>query len=86
MTSTLIDLCDLISSSVRTVDARCQALSRAYPDLNNPANTAEDEKLLEDEQIARATSVAVAAASQIIASMQYPSWSLLDTSLGVNLD
>ncbi|KAJ7496668.1 O-methyltransferase, partial [Mycena latifolia] len=82
MASSLIDLCDLISASVRIVDARCKALYGTYPDLNNPANTKEDERLLQDEEISKATSVAVAAASQLIATMQYPSRSILDMSLG----
>ncbi|KAJ7146171.1 S-adenosyl-L-methionine-dependent methyltransferase [Mycena epipterygia] len=81
MASSLIELCGLISSSVATVDARCKALSRTYPDINNPANAKEDEQLLNDSEIADATSVALAAASQLIANMQFPTRSILDTSL-----
>ncbi|KAJ6614651.1 O-methyltransferase [Mycena sp. CBHHK59/15] len=81
MASALIELCDLISSSVATVDTRCKALSRTYPDLNNPTNAKEDEDLLQDTEIASATSIALAAASQLIATMQSPSRSILDLSL-----
>ncbi|KAJ7749342.1 hypothetical protein DFH07DRAFT_829375 [Mycena maculata] len=82
MASTLIDLCNLISASVGAVDARCRTLSRTYPDLNNPAHSKESESLLQDHEIGRATAVAVATASQLIASMKYPARSLIDTSLG----
>ncbi|KAF7333316.1 putative S-adenosyl-L-methionine-dependent methyltransferase [Mycena venus] len=82
MASSLIDLCTLISTSVATVDARCKALAGTYPDLNNPTNSKESEALLNDDEIANATSIALAAASQLIASMQYPSRSILDASYG----
>ncbi|KAF7363224.1 S-adenosyl-L-methionine-dependent methyltransferase [Mycena venus] len=82
MASSLIDLCTLISTSVATVDARCKALSGTYPDLNNPVNSKESESLLHDSEIANATSIALAAASQLIASMQYPARSILDASYG----
>lgn len=84
MASSLIDLCTLISTSVATVDARCKALAGTYPDLNNPANTTASEGLLNDHEIANATAIALAAASQLIASMQYPSRSILDASYGVS--
>ncbi|KAF5365406.1 hypothetical protein D9757_011662 [Collybiopsis confluens] len=82
MASTLIELCELISASVRTVDARCTALSASFPDLNKTDNTEEDQRLLRDDEIAKATSIALAAASQLIASMQFPTRSILDASLG----
>ncbi|KAF7333319.1 putative S-adenosyl-L-methionine-dependent methyltransferase [Mycena venus] len=82
MASSLIDLCTLISTSVATVDSRCKALAGTYPDLNNPTNSKESEALLNDDEIANATSIALAAASQLIASMQYPSRSILDASYG----
>ncbi|KAJ6510967.1 O-methyltransferase [Mycena sanguinolenta] len=82
MASSLIDLCSLISTSVAAVDARCKALSATYPDLNNPANSQESERLILDNEIANATAVALAAASQLIASMQYPSRTILDASYG----
>ncbi|KAJ7496660.1 O-methyltransferase [Mycena latifolia] len=85
MASPLIDLCDLISTSVLTVDARCKALSGTYPDLNNAANTKEDESLLQDSEISRATSIALAAAAQLIATMQYPSRTILDMSFASSL-
>ncbi|KAJ7353173.1 O-methyltransferase [Mycena albidolilacea] len=81
MASTLVELCGLISSSVATVDARCKALSRSYPDLDNPANTAEDESVVNDSEIAEAASVALAAASQLIAHLQLPARTVLETSL-----
>ncbi|KAF8162504.1 S-adenosyl-L-methionine-dependent methyltransferase [Mycena galopus ATCC 62051] len=82
MASSLIDLCALISTSVAAVDARCKTLSGTYPDLNSPVNSKESESLLHDNEIANATSIALAAASQLIASMQYPSRSILDASYG----
>ncbi|KAJ6629719.1 O-methyltransferase [Mycena sp. CBHHK59/15] len=81
MASTLIDLCNLIASSVTTVDTRCKALSGTYPDLDSAKNAQENEKLLQDPEISTATAVAVAAASQLIATIQYPSRSILDASL-----
>ncbi|KAJ7147632.1 O-methyltransferase [Mycena crocata] len=81
MASALIRLCDLISTSVSAVDARCKVLSGTYPDLNNATNTKESETLLQDDEIASSTSVVIAAASQLIATMQYPSRTILDTSL-----
>ncbi|KAJ7835943.1 O-methyltransferase [Mycena olivaceomarginata] len=81
MASTLVELCGLISSSVAAVDARCKALSRTYPDLNNPANAAEDESVVNDSEIADAASVALAAASQLIAHLQLPARTVLETSL-----
>ncbi|KAJ6469006.1 O-methyltransferase [Mycena vitilis] len=82
MASPLLELCSLISASVATVDARCKALSGTYPDLNNPTNSKESESLLQDNEIAKATSVALSAAAQLIASMQYPARSILDASYG----
>ncbi|KAJ7748867.1 O-methyltransferase [Mycena olivaceomarginata] len=73
MASSLIDLVTLISTSVAAVDARCKALSGTYPDLNNPVNSKESED-------ANATSIALAAAAQLIATMQYPSRSIIDAS------
>ncbi|KAJ7330390.1 O-methyltransferase [Mycena albidolilacea] len=80
MASSLIDLVTLISTSVAAVDARCKALSGTYPDLNNPVNSKENEGLLQDNEIANATSIALAAAAQLIATMQYPSRSIIDAS------
>ncbi|KAJ7075074.1 O-methyltransferase [Mycena belliarum] len=82
MASTLLELSNLISSSVAIVDARCRALSRKYPDLANPANAQEDEALAHDSQIAAATSIAVAAAAQLMANMQDQSRALIETSRG----
>ncbi|KAF7373613.1 S-adenosyl-L-methionine-dependent methyltransferase [Mycena sanguinolenta] len=45
MASTVLELSALISSSAAVVDARCKALSRTYPDLDNPSNTADDESV-----------------------------------------
>ncbi|KAF8192783.1 O-methyltransferase [Mycena galopus ATCC 62051] len=81
MASTLVELCALISSSVATVDSRCKALSRTYPDLDNPANAADDESVVHDGEIAEAASVALAAASQLIAQLQLPAQKILETSL-----
>ncbi|KAF7369825.1 S-adenosyl-L-methionine-dependent methyltransferase [Mycena venus] len=81
MASTLVELCGLISSSVATVDARCKALSRTYPNLNNPTNPAEDESVVQDTEIVEAASIALAAASQLIAHLQLPARSVLETSL-----
>lgn len=85
MASTLIELCGLISSSVATVDARCNAMSCVYPDLNDPSISEDADRLLQDSKVARATSIALAAASQLIATMQYPSRSVVDVSLGVSV-
>jgi hypothetical protein len=85
MASTLVELCGLISSSVAAVDARCKALSRTYPDLDNPANAAEDESVVNDSEIAEAASVALAAASQLIAHLQLPARTVLETSLAVRI-
>ncbi|KAJ7749594.1 O-methyltransferase [Mycena maculata] len=82
MAATLIELCGLISSSVATVDARCKAMSCTYPNLNDPAISKDAARLLEDSEVSRATSIALAAASQLIATMQYPSRVIVDTSLG----
>ncbi|KAK7028529.1 putative S-adenosyl-L-methionine-dependent methyltransferase [Favolaschia claudopus] len=82
MAATLIELCGLISTSVAKVDARCKDLSTEYPDLNNPANSEDSESLLQDGAIAAATSIAIAAAAQLIASMQYPARSIMDASYG----
>jgi hypothetical protein len=84
MASSLIDLVTLISTSVAAVDARCKALSGTYPDLNNPVNSKESEGLLQDNEIANATSIALAAAAQLIATMQYPSRSIIDASYAVS--
>ncbi|KIK62690.1 hypothetical protein GYMLUDRAFT_41605 [Collybiopsis luxurians FD-317 M1] len=81
MASTLIELCDLISTSVRTIDSRCNALSGTFPDLNKHKSTPEDEKLTRDDEIMKATSILVSAATQLIATVQLPARSLLDTSL-----
>ncbi|KAJ6485343.1 O-methyltransferase [Mycena vitilis] len=82
MASPLIDLLSLISTSVTAVDARCKVLNSTYPDLNNPANTKESEALLNDNEIAKATSIALAAAHQLIASLQFPGKSVMDASVG----
>ncbi|KAJ7643408.1 O-methyltransferase [Mycena polygramma] len=82
MASSLLDLLSLISTSVTAVDARCKVLNSTYPDLDNPANSQESEALLNDNEIAKATSIALAAAQQLIASMQYPSRSVMDASYG----
>ncbi|KAJ7161036.1 O-methyltransferase [Mycena filopes] len=66
MASTLIQLSNLISSSVATIDARCKALSRSYPDLDTPGNDTDGETVLTDPEVIKATSVALAAASQLI--------------------
>ncbi|KAJ7630070.1 O-methyltransferase [Mycena polygramma] len=81
MASTLVELSNLISSSVAVVDARCKALSRTYPDLDNPDNAKENESVVNDSEIVEATSLVLAAASQLIASMQLPARSILETSL-----
>ncbi|KAJ7090725.1 O-methyltransferase [Mycena belliarum] len=80
MASTLIELSHIISSSVAAVDARCKALSRTYPNLNNPANSEEDESLAHDTEIVSVTNIVLAAAAQLIASVQLPSRAILDTS------
>ncbi|KAJ7075078.1 O-methyltransferase [Mycena belliarum] len=85
MASTLLELSKLISSSVATVDARCRTLSLKYPDLANPANPQGNEALAHDREIAAATSVALAAAAQLMASMQDPSRALIETSRGFAL-
>ncbi|KAJ7701081.1 hypothetical protein B0H17DRAFT_1157762 [Mycena rosella] len=82
MASTLIELCDLISSSVAAVDSRCKALSRTYPDMNNPDNAEEDENLLQDIEITAATSVALAASAQL---MQHPSRTIFDESMAAGI-
>ncbi|KAJ7042930.1 O-methyltransferase [Mycena alexandri] len=81
MASTLIQLSDLISSSVATIDGRCKALSRTYPDLDNPDNKPEDESVVNDSEIVEAISIALAAASQLIANIRMPTRTILDTSL-----
>ncbi|KAK7055488.1 S-adenosyl-L-methionine-dependent methyltransferase [Favolaschia claudopus] len=81
MASTLLELSNLISSSIATVDARCKALSRTYPDLDNPANAPEDENVVHDAEIAEAASIAIAAASQLIANLNSPARTMLETSL-----
>ncbi|KAJ7090732.1 O-methyltransferase [Mycena belliarum] len=80
MASTLIELSDIISSSVAAIDARCKALSRTYPNLNNPTNSEEDESLEHDSEIVAVTNIVLAAAAQLIASVQLPSRAILDTS------
>ncbi|KAJ6586263.1 O-methyltransferase [Mycena vulgaris] len=82
MASTLIELCNLIASSVAIVDARCNVMSCTYPNLNDPAISKDTARLLEDSEVIRATSIALAAASQLIATMQYPSRTVVDISLG----
>ncbi|KAF8196214.1 hypothetical protein K438DRAFT_1760392 [Mycena galopus ATCC 62051] len=67
--------------TVATVDSRCKALSRTYPDLDNPANAVDDESVVNDGEIAEAASVALAAASQLIAQLQLPAQKILETSL-----
>jgi hypothetical protein len=47
-------------------------------------NSKESEGLLQDNEIANATSVALAAAAQLIATMQYPSRSIIDASYAVS--
>ncbi|KAJ6554494.1 O-methyltransferase [Mycena capillaripes] len=81
MASTLIELCNLLSTSVAAIDTRCKALSRTYPDLNDPDNVTEDESVVHDSQIVEATSIALAAASQLIAHMQLPARTIHETSL-----
>ncbi|KIK51363.1 hypothetical protein GYMLUDRAFT_265869 [Collybiopsis luxurians FD-317 M1] len=81
MASTLLELSDLISTSVKTIDSRCTALSGTYPDLDKPQNAPENERLVHDSEIVKAASIIVSAATQLIANVKYPTRTLFDTSL-----
>ncbi|TFK34635.1 O-methyltransferase [Crucibulum laeve] len=80
MASTLIDLASLISSSVESINTRCKILSTEFPSLDQAPQNEHEDHIRQDPDVVYATSVAVAAAYQLIATIQPPAKTLLMSS------
>ncbi|KAJ7806154.1 O-methyltransferase [Mycena olivaceomarginata] len=81
MASSLLQLAELILDSTKALDTRCKALGQSFPSLDEPYNPDLNSVTL-DLAVEKAAATIVSAASQLIASVQPPAHSILDTSYG----
>ena len=82
MTSTLQQLAGIIASGISTIDSAYSAGGVPYPDLNN-ATLSNPEDISFNEDLARAKALVIAACGQLIASLQAPAQTLLQSAASV---
>ncbi|ETW84678.1 hypothetical protein HETIRDRAFT_124158 [Heterobasidion irregulare TC 32-1] len=80
MASILKQLSDLIATSVRDIDAACDARGVSFPSLDEPFSE-ESERARQEEEVLSSIGIIVAAATQLIAVARAPSNYLLSMVL-----
>ncbi|KAF8510927.1 O-methyltransferase [Hysterangium stoloniferum] len=84
MISTLRALSDLISAAVDQIEQRCILESIEFPSLDG-LFTLDSEKTRREPDIAKAISVIVAAASQLVVTVREPSVTMINTACGFHV-
>ena len=82
MTSTLQQLAGIIASGISTIDSTYRAGGVPFPDLNN-ATLSKPEDIPFDEDLVRAKALVIAACGQLVASLQAPAHTLLQSAASV---
>ena len=85
MTEELKKLGAIISSSINTIINICELRGEEFPSLNFPAQSIEfsPDGIRNDRRIADAVSLGIAAAAQLVATLQPPHVTLLTSSTKV---
>ena len=83
MASTLQQLASIITSGISAIDSVYSAAGTPYPDLNDPTPS-KTKDVSFDEDLARTKALVIAACGQLIASLQAPAQTIIQSAASVS--